>query len=438
MKEEFLQRIQAQLSTERYDFFIQNLNKNIQYSYRYHPRKLTEVIGEKVPWADHGYFQKTKPAYAQDPLFHAGSYYVQEASSMILEVFYKQNVLQIQHPKILDLCASPGGKTTHLLSLMDGEGLLVSNEVIKNRIPALKENIIKWGYANAVLCSEDPESIGALKEYFDVIVVDAPCSGEGMFRKDLEAQSHWSSDNAALCSARQTRILEEAWKSLKPGGYLLYSTCTFNPSENEDQVAAWILNKNAVSIPLQNIDPAWHLEHIEKQGAHGYRFLIGESIGEGFFISLLKKEGHLAENYLSETRTSPTDVDTWVNTDKNEIVVRKENYFLQSKFLKQEETALRNRIKVLLSGTWLATQKGKEYIPEHAAALSVFLNQEYFKSISLTIDEARIFLKKETLQVQGDEKGWYLMMYENRALGWAKWIGTRWNNYYPTEWRLRK
>ncbi|MES1226926.1 MAG: RsmB/NOP family class I SAM-dependent RNA methyltransferase, partial [Bacteroidota bacterium] len=193
-----------------------NRTFNVEYS--------TLNVQGKVPWSSNGYYLSERPSFTTDPLFHAGAYYVQEASSMFLEEAVKQTCDLSKPLKVLDLCAAPGGKSTLLQSIISNESLLISNEVIKSRVNILSENITKWGAANVVVTNNDPKDFQRLPEYFDLIVIDAPCSGSGLFRKDPEAITEWSSDNVMLCSQRQQRILADILPCLKPGGILIYST----------------------------------------------------------------------------------------------------------------------------------------------------------------------------------------------------------------------
>ena len=285
---EFLNRIRSQFPSE-FERFIQSIDQEPAISLRTNPRKFNlPVTPERIPWSETGFFLNERPSFTLDPIFHSGAYYVQEASSMFVEQAFRQ----IEHRKsriVLDLCAAPGGKSTHLLSLIDADDLLVSNEVIRSRVPVLDENIRKWGHQNVVICSNDPTDFSNLDGLFDVILVDAPCSGEGLFRRDASAIQQWSVDNTNLCATRQRRILSDIWPSLKNGGYLIYSTCTFNPEENEKNLKA-LAESNSIEtirIPLQE---DWGVEEIEHNGLVGYRFLPHKVKGEGFFLTLIRKK----------------------------------------------------------------------------------------------------------------------------------------------------
>jgi 16S rRNA C967 or C1407 C5-methylase (RsmB/RsmF family) len=257
-------------------------------SIRFNPAKQTtsEFKCEKIKWCETGYYLSERPSFTFDPLFHAGCYYVQEASSMFLEQVVKQ---YITTPVVcLDLCAAPGGKSTHLSSLLPEKSLLVSNEVIHSRANILKENLIKWGAPHTVVTCNDPKEIGRLTHLFDVIVADLPCSGEGMFRKDQHSRNEWSVANVRLCAARQRRIIHDVWDSLKPGGLLVYSTCTFNREENEDNIRYLIKTLSAEVLPV-SIEKDWDICHAIDASFPFYRFYPHKIMGEGFCLAVLRK-----------------------------------------------------------------------------------------------------------------------------------------------------
>jgi 16S rRNA C967 or C1407 C5-methylase (RsmB/RsmF family) len=226
-----------------------------------------------VPWSLYGSYLERRPSFTFDPLFHAGCYYVQEASSMFLEQALRQTTDLAQPLNVLDLCAAPGGKTTHLQSLLSEDSLLVSNEVIRSRAAVLKQNCVKWGTQNVVITNNDPQHFNRLEGFFDVVVVDAPCSGSGLFRRDEEAIEEWSPDNVQLCCGRQKRILADVFPALKEGGVLIYSTCSYSKEENE-AIADWL----ATELQMENLtlqtEKDWHIVETtaDKTNAKGYRF----------------------------------------------------------------------------------------------------------------------------------------------------------------------
>ena len=249
-------------------------------SIRLNPRKTANAFPgtEEVPWCPNGRYLPQRPSFTADPLFHAGAYYVQEASGMALWQL-KPFLQTINAPRVLDACAAPGGKSTLLLDIMPEDGLLVSNEIIRSRVPVLAENLARWGCSNVVVSQNDPASFSGLPDYFDLIAVDAPCSGEGMFRKDPEARKEWSPAHVEFCAQRQRRILNDLWPALKPGGLLLYSTCTFNRKEDEDQVA-WLCDTLGAKLIL---GPQKYMPHKVK--------------GEGFFMALVATQDGAAVSF---------------------------------------------------------------------------------------------------------------------------------------------
>ncbi len=242
-----------------------------------------------VSWCRTGFYLQSRPSYTLDPLFHSGCYYPQEASGMFLEQIFKQVAITSGQLRILDLCAAPGGKSTHLSSLTGHNGILVSNEVIRSRASVLSENISRWGASNTLVTQNDPSDFKTLAGFFDIILVDAPCSGEGMFR-DKVARDEWSVESAAHCSDRQKRILMDVWPALRENGILIYSTCTFNPAENEHNLR-WLLDRHPAESVRLNISDFQGISEIEYKGVTGYGFFPDKIRGEGLFFSVLRKEG---------------------------------------------------------------------------------------------------------------------------------------------------
>ncbi len=300
-----IKALQSHLGNE-YDDFVSAYETTGPTSIRINPIKWREdfikpsvVAADNVKWCENGYYLQERPSFTHDPLFHAGCYYVQEASSQFLShvakiVFRKEAPL-----KVLDLCAAPGGKSTLLATELSDDSLLVSNEVIRTRAHILAENISKWGKANVVVTNSDPENFSKLKGFFDVIVIDAPCSGEGLFRRDPELTKEWSPENVNLCSSRQRRIVLDTWSSLKEGGLIVYSTCTFNKQENEENLS-WLRTQVEFDSVKLDIPSDWNIvQSVTKLGnvepgtvnreLYAYRFYPHRVKGEGFFISVLRK-----------------------------------------------------------------------------------------------------------------------------------------------------
>jgi 16S rRNA C967 or C1407 C5-methylase (RsmB/RsmF family)/NOL1/NOP2/fmu family ribosome biogenesis protein len=398
---------------------------------------------ESIPWSTSGFYLDPRPVFTLDPLFHAGCYYVQEASSMFLEQAIKQHVLPAKKLRVLDLCAAPGGKSTHLLSLIDSDCLLVTNEVIRSRVNVLSENIQKWGHHNVVVTNNDPEDFGVLHGFFDVIIVDAPCSGEGLFRKDPNAIQEWSEENVLLCSNRQQRIIDNVWPALKQNGILVYSTCTYNESEDEKILK---YAKDNHQLEFLSLDTnGWNIEQIENRGTIGYRFYPHRVKGEGFFLSVMKKVEEETPLSIKPSKTAFSFPEKRVTEEVREWLINAGEYLIQRNELVQLLPALHaetiyyltQKLRVVYAGTFIATVKHNKLVPEHSFALSNQLKREKFNDVKLNEKEALKYLKKETVSIQPEQKGFALATFNGVPLGWMNVLPGRINNLYPSEWRIR-
>jgi len=396
-----------------------------------------------IPWHPQGFYLMERPVFTLDPAFHAGAYYVQEASSMFLYEALKQSVDFSKPLKVLDLCAAPGGKSTLVADMLNPESLLVANEVIRSRVGVLRENLEKWGAPNIAVTSAEAEDFAALEGFFDVIVTDAPCSGEGLFRKDPDAVREWSLGNVELCSARQKKILANVVEALKPGGILAYSTCTYNRSENEDNTA-WLTQNFDLELLKLKTPAEWGIAETEG----GYRFFPHKVKGEGFFISVFrKKEGILKKqnvppgfrNIKPLAKNLVPELARWLNgnlelrffqTPSGEVLALpaalENDYLFLDKFLKNK-----------WFGTAIGEFKGKDFVPSHALALSRLISPA-LPALELEREQALRFLKKETFDVPPDvPRGWVLARFAGLNLGWMKVLPGRMNNYLPPERRIR-
>lgn len=407
---------------------------------------LAAKLDDQVPWSSHGYYLQARPSFTSDPLFHAGVYYVQEASSMFLEQALKQTTDLSMPLKVLDLCAAPGGKSTLIQSLINERSLLVSNEVIKTRVNILSENITKWGAANVIVTNNDPKDFQRLKNFFDVIVVDAPCSGSGLFRKDAGAMDEWSEQNVQLCSQRQQRILADIFPSLKEEGVLIYSSCSYSTEEDE-MISDWLADEfDADTIQLQ-VNPEWNIVETQsvKHNAYGYRFYPDKVKGEGFFIAAFKK-----------TKTQNDVFKTAKNKNKQEALTAKEiqevKRYIQPGyeffFIKQNEeaismpayfendlAAIQSVLYIKKAGVRLGAIIRNELIPHHELALSCIINNEV-PAVEVDEQTALQYLRKQDVKIDTSLKGWALIIYCKLPLGWIKILPGRVNNYYPKEWRI--
>lgn len=403
--------------------------------------KIRKENFDGVKWYSKGVYFSERPNFTLDPAFQAGAYYVQEASSMLIAEAVRQLVNLDQELCVLDLCAAPGGKSTLLASLLSESSLLVSNEVIRSRYQVLDYNLTKWGISNRVTTCQDAERFTGLSDFFDLILVDAPCSGEGLFRKDPEAVKEWSPEQVGLCSARQKRILQATIPLLKPGGILLYSTCTYNDQENSEN-AQWLLN----TFPLEIADLAfpenWGIGKLQL-GFQCYPHLVK---GEGLYLAAFTKTSGGKESvgrtpgklpfHEAIPKKKSGELDHWISgqtlqffrDQKGRIVAVPEG-------LRERILQLSPFIRYSRMGTPMGMYKGKDFIPDPALALANILHPE-LASVSVDKETALRFLKKESISVNA-ETGWQLVRYQGLALGWIKVLPRRVNNYYPKEWRIR-
>jgi 16S rRNA C967 or C1407 C5-methylase (RsmB/RsmF family)/NOL1/NOP2/fmu family ribosome biogenesis protein len=442
LPEDFVQRMQAELGQE-YDAFAESLEQPPPVSIRMNQQKKSTQQGQPIPWCRTGFYLPERPSFTFDPEFHAGAYYVQEASSMLIEQAVKQVVDVRPALRVLDLCAAPGGKSTHLLNLINEQSLLVSNEVIHARAFVLSENIQKWGHPNCVVTNNDPVAFSRMTGFFDLIVIDAPCSGEGLFRKDPEARHEWSPGNAALCAVRQQRILHDVFPALKDNGILIYSTCTFNPEENERNLFRFSHEKKVSFIPLQ-FPKEWGIEEVQQENVIGYRCLPHRVNGEGFFMAVMRKESPEKNSSLAKKKLNIASQQVasrfreWLMApDQFTLIHDERKMAVIPQSLIDEVLVIQHYLKVIYQGTALAEIKHDKKIPEHAFALSRIINRKYFPSLELSLDEAIRYLRKDPLLLGGYEKGFALAVFNNLPLGWVNVLDNRVNNLYPANWRIR-
>lgn len=398
-----------------------------------------------VPWCNSAFYLKERPIFTLDPLFHAGGYYPQDASSMFIDHIIRELKVESKPVYALDLCAAPGGKSTLLNSSLHPDSLLVANEIIKTRVNILQDNLIKWGNANTVVTNNDPSAFRRLPGYFDFMVVDAPCSGSGMFRKDVDAIDEWSEANVKLCSERQQRILAESIAALKTGGYLLYSTCSYSEEENED-IADWLIGTGDFESIEIAIDDNWGIEHTTsvEYTAHGYRFYPHKLDGEGFFITVLRKIAEQSTFNRKRIKPEKSDVpkgilDSWIlDVDEFFPFIHHDDLYIFPKKYENDLKYLQNVLYLKNAGINTGKLNRKELIPSHALALSNVLNPNV-QSLEFTLEEAQNYLRKENLTLEADSpniKGWALAKYKGMSLGWMKILPNRINNYYPKELRI--
>ncbi|MEO5893377.1 MAG: RNA methyltransferase [Ferruginibacter sp.] len=410
------------------------------------PADQRETSVTPVPWSTDGYYLSYRPSFTADPLFHGGAYYVQEASSMFLEQALKQSTDLIQPLKVLDLCAAPGGKSTLIQSLISDKSLLISNEVIKTRVTILSENITKWGTANVIVTNNDPKDFQRLPGYFDVIIVDAPCSGSGLFRKDPKAIDEWSEQQVELCSLRQHRILGDVLPALREGGILIYSTCSYSKAEDEDISDLLIKSYQLTSINLQ-LKKEWNIVETTSPEAngYGYRFYPDKLKGEGFFIAAFKKNGSQEASRQEEKAKSKSAkliakeikvISPWLKNATDFFFIKQyEDVIAVPVHLEKNLIDIQAALYIKKAGIKLGTIIRNELIPDHELALSTLCNHS-LPAIDVDKETALQYLRRQEIKLVSGDKGWALLTYQKLPLGWIKILPNRINNYYPKEWRI--
>lgn len=393
--------------SEDVDALIAGLDREPSVSIRVNPMRLPlealpECADGRVPWCPEGFYLKERPPFTADPLLHAGAYYVQEASSMFLahvvRSIFHSSFFTFHAQAVLDLCAAPGGKSTILRSHIPDDCLLVSNEPNRSRCQVLAENMTKWGHPNVVVTQAYAEELARiapqqfhLTSGFDIILADVPCSGEGMMRKEEEAVRQWSPALVHECAALQRSIITDIWPALRPGGLLIYSTCTFNPEEDEENVE-WVARELGADILTVPVDPTWGIRgDLRKGAAEDFRFchfLPGSVRGEGFFLAVLRKEESGEDSYR-----------------------------------------LPNPRKI---------KKNKKELPLLTTLPTDVLDAPQAPTVNLSLPDALRYLQREALILpDGTPKGIVQVCYAGQRLGLVNNLGSRANNLYPKEWRIR-
>lgn len=447
LPESFKNYTEQLMGTELFEKFVGGLQDAPPVSVRVNGSKSNWVPedGERVPWCDGGYYLSERPAFTFDPLLHAGHYYVQEASSMFVHHVLRQ---YIDRPvRMLDMCAAPGGKSTAALGALPEGSTLMSNEPVRQRAQILAENLQKWGNPNVIVTNNYPKDYARSGLLFDVILCDVPCSGEGMFRKDEGAVGEWSVQNVENCRNLQREIVAEAWKCLREDGLLIYSTCTFNAKENEENVA-WICEEMGAEVLSVDVAPEWGINASLVKGFDKpvYRFIPGSTRGEGLFMAVLRPtQTPQAERNISSKRTKSkslktcVDVSMYLSEPDNFCIHTHDNDLIAitKAMANQYDTAV-DRLRIVYAGIKMGTMKGKDFIPDQSLALSIALNRSEFATVELDYEQAIKYLQRDAVVLSGDTpRGFVLLTYKGAPLGFVKNIGNRTNNMYPQEWRIR-
>lgn len=405
------------------------------------PTSISSFVSNSVPWCKDGLYLYERPQFTFDPHLHQGLYYVQDASSMAIAAVINQ--ISGDTPiSYLDVCAAPGGKTTCAISSLPTGSVVVANEYDHRRSSILYENIAKWGAKDVVVSRGDTSKLTQLRQLFDIVSVDAPCSGEGMMRKDMQAVEQWSPRLVDSCASLQREIISNVIDCIKPGGHLIYSTCTFNLKENEENVE-WMINEFDLSpVKIERLDANEKIGKGIDCDFPCYRFIPGRIDGEGLFLAVLKRqessglERSIDIRCKKIDRTGCKDLVTWIYPDMDLWTINNEIWAASC----VNADLIRNiasKLDTIAQGTHIATIKGKDIIPTHELALSEILNKKVFSSEEVTLDQALSFLHKDNISLSPDTpRGFVLLTYKSVPLGFVKNIGNRSNNLLPKQWRI--
>lgn len=412
-------------------------------SLRLNPGKPADLSSDwavtPVPWCSDGRYLKARPSFTMDPLLHAGAYYVQEASSMFIWHILSALFPRDASLRAADICAAPGGKSTLLAAYFE-QALVVANEVIRTRVPVLTENLVKWGSAHTIVTNNDPSHFRQLPEFFDLMLVDAPCSGSGLFRKDPTVIETWQPEQVELCNRRQQRILADVLPALREGGYLIYATCSFSPEEDED-ITRWLIDEMDMEpVPIPVVAD-WGI--VEGSTPGTFRFFPDKLQGEGFYASVLRKKR--SDGYTPFREVLPEAVGQQMAQHFRSLfhLTTGDHLFFQSGAVRlipqqhfQSLSQLAGSLYIKKAGVALGEQKGKDIVPSHEWAM-LQGKKEGWPMVQVDREQALSFLARQTFELPL-AKGWSLLTYKNSVLGWVKNAGSRLNNYYPADWRIRR
>ena len=467
LKEEFVALVREMLGCEEGAALVAALDSEPVTGVRFNPRKCSDISdivagglfadGRRVDWCREGLALGTRPQFTLMPEWHGGLFYVQEPASMVIGEVVRRLASRLYQGdsrlgrgglRYLDLCAAPGGKTTAALGALPDDAFVVANEFVPTRANILCENLAKWGSPNTAVCCGDTSVFRQMRECFDIVAVDAPCSGEGMMRKDEEARRQWSEGLVRQCAALQREIVNNAWEALRPGGYLIYSTCTFNRTEDEEMLRYLVDELGGESIDTDigsdfgvpgSLDP--HL--------HALRFMPHRTCGEGLFMGVMRKPGERGISMPKKNKSKgKKSMAQAMPKELPGLIAEPEKYVFGTgrdgdwRAIAREHLdlveLLEKNAKVLNAGIRLGTPKGKSFVPDAALALSSALAPEAFPSVEIDLETALAYLRREAITLPaGTPQGIALIAYSGIALGFAKNLGTRANNMYPQHWRIR-
>ena len=448
LPERFVETMRETLGEDAEKLFAA-LDTEPAVSIRLNPCKPAECFdGEAVGWCKWGKYLAERPQFTLDPLLHGGAYYVQEASSQFVAHLLKN--YDMDGKRVLDMCAAPGGKTTVYSTLVGREGLVVANDISHSRAMALADNVQRWGMGNVVVTCNEPAHIGAFTHWFDVVAVDAPCSGEGMFRKMDEARSEWTPSSPDVCAERQREILAEAWRVLRPGGTLIYSTCTFNPTEDEG-IVEWLMSEYGEEIEVAEritTEDSWGVVRSEIGAFQCFHFYPHKARGEGFFAAVARKsEGPVRRSMPKARRklfapcakADVKELSRWVDdASKHAFMMVGEDIYAYNSAVVESVVTLSENLSVVYSGVSMGRIFKQKLKPEHPLALYIGLNRDVVPMVDVSLEDALDYLRRNDIAASQFEEGINVVGYKGTPIGFVKRIGARCNNMYPKDLRIVK
>ena len=445
----FTERMREQLGAEEAERLFSALETVSPVAVRLNPAKCGETgvwsDGEAIEWSKNGRKLKERPSFTLDTAFHAGAYYVQEAASQLIDHIISNE--ELQGKRVLDMCSAPGGKTTIYSTAVGEDGLVVANEYVRSRANILADNVRKWGMGNVLVTNNAPEHLAQFEGWFDVVAVDAPCSGEGMFRKEEVAREDWSEEAVKMCVARQLSIVREAWQSLKDGGLFIYSTCTFNDEEDEGVLRTFIEEVGDVFEPSQSvaIKDEWGIVRGEVGAFQTFRFFPHKTDSEGLFVAVVRKAEPTTQRTPKARKKVMQEVDKATRKELSAWLQEPENYtyalvadtiyaYRTEQF--KAVQALSEGLTAIYSGVAMGQVFKGKLKPDWA--LSQFVGLERKAVAVAELDEARAldYLRKKDIAVGDMSEGMNLLTHNGRALGFAKKVGARCNNLYPNSLKI--
>ena len=453
LPEKFVATLTAELGAEECQALCAALDTPATVAIRLHPDKpSTAADGARpIAWSDGGYYLDERPSFTTDPAFHAGAYYVQEPSSQFVGYLLRPIIERTPRLRLLDLCAAPGGKSTLYSSLVGCDGLVVANEINRQRAAVLADNVRKWGVGNVAVTNNDPAHFAGFEQWFDVVAVDAPCSGEGMFRKTPEARDEWNDGSAAMCADRQLKILQDIWPTLRADGTIIYSTCTFNRTEDEgllERFSEWVGEDELEAADEVVVGDDWGIVCSRIGVWQTFRFMPHRAEGEGFFAAIARKSsnaGGKSRNpksrktiFSAPDKKSVTELERWVKEPKHmKWTAINDTYYGYYASHADDMRVLAESMTVIHSGVCMGQIFKGKLKPEHSLAMFTGLNTSAIPTVEVSREMALDYLRRGDIGVTEQMvEGINLLCYEGLPLGWIKRVGNRSNNLYPNSLRI--